>query len=339
MSSRTYPKVLALIAAGVALLVACALYLLRTPSDVIVLNPDHANPASKVVRVAGAPRQPAGRDHGIYYLDVLVHRASLAESWLVRFERGATTVSARAYLPPGGERQERRIDRAAIQESKKVAGYVALRALGKPVRLTGGGVRIGTVTFRAARQAGVRPGQVITAVDGRPVHTLEDLQTILARHGPGQVVAVEVRRRGGTRVLHVPLHADPAVPGRPLIGVTVSQVPYHIRLPLAVTIDTGNLGGPSAGLAFALQIYDALEHGKLTRQRRVAVTGTIALNGGVGPIGGMRQKAISARDAKADILLVPPQNAAEARRYAGGVPVVAVSSFRQALDALRRGKA
>ena len=125
---------------------------------------------------------------------------------------------------------------------------------------------------------------------------------------------------------------DPQRPGRPIIGVIVSQAAF-IKLPRKVKIDAGNIGGPSAGLAFALDILDQLKD--VNHGQRVAATGAIELDGTVSPIGGVRQKTVGVRRAGIKIFLVPAgENAAEARRYAKGLRIVPVHSFRQALRAL-----
>ena len=109
-----------------------------------------------------------------------------------------------------------------------------------------------------------------------------------------------------------------------------------LALPIDVKIKTGQIGGPSAGLAFALDIVDELgrdiDHG-----RRVVVTGALAPDGSVEEIGGVKQKTIGAKQAGADVFLVPRGNAREARRYAGQLRVVAVGSFKQAMSYLTTG--
>jgi PDZ domain-containing protein len=125
---------------------------------------------------------------------------------------------------------------------------------------------------------------------------------------------------------------DPAQPGRAIIGVIVSQAAF-IKLPIRVKINAGNIGGPSAGLAFALDILDQLKD--IDHGQRVAATGQIELDGTVSPIGGVRQKTVGVRRSGIHTFLVPAgDNATEARRYAKGLRIVPVHSFRQALRAL-----
>jgi len=108
----------------------------------------------------------------------------------------------------------------------------------------------------------------------------------------------------------------------------------EIRLPLRVSIDAGNVGGPSAGLAFALEVMEKLGR-NVDRGYKVAATGELALDGSVVEIGAVHQKILDARKSDVDVFLVPAgDNATEARKYARGLRVVPVKSFRQALRAL-----
>src|SRR5206468_7995498 len=120
----------------------------------------------------------------------------------------------------------------------------------------------------------------------------------------------------GLRTVTLKTVADPQDPKIPIVGVLLQQA-AHIKLPFPVTIDTGNIGGPSAGLAFALEVMEKLGR-DVDRGYKIAATGEIFLDGAVGPIGGARQKAFGARQSDVDILLVPAgDNAKVARRYAG----------------------
>jgi Lon-like protease len=163
------------------------------------------------------------------------------------------------------------------------------------------------------------------------VHTTPDLRTLIGRHKPGQTVELAIRTNNGLKQVRVGTIKGPQ--GRPLIGVIVVPA-TQVKLPFPVRIDAGSIGGPSAGLAFALDVLEELgrdvDHGY-----KVAATGELGPDGAVEPIGGVKQKAIGVRRAKVDVFLVPAgDNAKEARKYAGPVRVIPVESFRQALRAL-----
>ena len=107
-----------------------------------------------------------------------------------------------------------------------------------------------------------------------------------------------------------------------------------LDLPVKISINTGQIGGPSAGLAFALDILQQLGR-NVTHGRRIAATGELALNGEVLPIGGVKQKTLGVRRAGVDVFLVPAgDNAREARRYADGLRIIPVENIQQALRAL-----
>ena len=173
----------------------------------------------------------------------------------------------------------------------------------------------------------------MTAANGKPVRTPGDLRRVVGRLKPGSTVRLTVRRGSGLKRSpcgRSPIRADP---GRSIIGVFISQ-DASIKLPLKVKIDAGNVGGPSAGLAFALEVMEKLgrdvDHGQ-----RVAATGQLELDGTVSPVGGLKQKTIGVRRSGIHVFLVPAgENTAEARRYAHGVRIVPVHSFRQALRSL-----
>ncbi|CAB4626074.1 unannotated protein [freshwater metagenome] len=118
------------------------------------------------------------------------------------------------------------------------------------------------------------------------------------------------------------------------LGVSTFTRDLSFTFPVQISIDSGRVGGPSAGLAFTLGILDVMSPGSLTGGRKVSATGTMALDGTVGPIGGMHQKVMASRRAGVDLMLVPASEVDEARRYAGDLRIEPVASLTQALEVL-----
>jgi PDZ domain-containing protein len=284
------------------------------------------------VTVAGEKPHPPG---GIYYVDVVVRRASLLEELVGRTRPdGADIVPEHALVPPGSSfRQRREQTLRQMDRSERVAAAVALRELGYDVRAEPEGALVAAVAPGAPADGKLQPTEVIVAVDGTPVLTPAELRRLIAKREPGERVELRVRAGGATRTVELGTIESSEEPGRPIIGIQVEQS-ANIELPFRVEIDLGGVGGPSAGLAFALDVMEELR-GNVDRGLRVAATGELELDGGVSPVGGIKQKVLGARRSDADVFLAPAgDNANEARRYAGDLRVIAVESFRQALRAL-----
>lgn len=321
--------------AGAAIAAALALaFAWLFPSRDYLYVPNTAKPVADRVDVPG--EKPDTGPGGIYYVDVTVRRATWAER-LAPFLRpdGSTLVSARDVVPEGSSFEERRQEGLAeMARSEEVAAAVALKEAGYPVKATPKGALVEAVASDAPAADVLDSGDVILSARGTPVRTPLALREALAPTRPGDTVRLRLRRDGnvlGVTVRTVPSPEDPA---RAIIGIRVAQA-ADIELPVKVDIDLGGVGGPSAGLPFALDVLQELGR-DVDRGRRVAATGEIALDGSVGPIGGVKQKVYGARTAGADVFLVPAgDNAEEARRYAGKLRIVPVESFQQALSALR----
>jgi PDZ domain-containing protein len=324
------PARLAGAAAGLVLLAAVALYI--APSNDFILLPDRAHPVAPLVRVQGGtdPKGPGG----IYFVDVFERRASMLESLFPFIRSGSTLVPANLIVPPGvSDSAQRSADLRQMSTSERVAAAVALRTLGYKVVAKPSGVVVDAVALGSHAVGKLQPTDVIVSVDGTATHTIATLRTALAKVKPGAVVTLKIRRGSAEKTVQIKTVPDPTQPSRALVGFTPGQS-ADIQLPLKVQIDAGSVGGPSAGLAFALEVMEELGH-RIDRGYRIAATGQIELNGAVSPIGGVKQKTFGVRDAKADVFLVPAgDNATEARRYANGVRIIAVKSFPQALRAL-----
>jgi Lon-like protease len=315
------------------LLLATVAVLWLWPSNEFLLLPDKARPVAPLVQVKGG-KDPAGP--GQFYFDaIIIRRAKLFEKLFPWIHRDATLVPEQYVNPPGVNDAERlKEDLREMSRSQDIAAAVALKHLGYKVVLRPTGARVTDVLPGSpAAKAGVEPTDVIVAVDGRPVRTTPDLRKLISRHKPGEIVRLSVRAPKGLEELRARTVADPHNGKRAVIGVLVDQA-SQVKLPFPVKIDAGSIGGPSAGLAFALDIVEELNH-DITRGHKVAATGEINSDGSVGQIGGVKQKIFGARHAGVDVFLVPAgDNAEVARKYQGDVRVIPVKSFQQALRAL-----
>ena len=326
------PRRLAL--AGVALLAVVVFALWTTSSGDFLYVPNEARPVAGNVEVAGDAGEDAAG--GIYFIDVRVRKARRLEQ-LLPFLRpeGATLVPAHAVTPPGQTfAQWRTQARQDMERSEQIAAAVALREAGLDVDATPRGALVEAVAIDVPAAKIVRGGDVIVEAVGQPVLTPGGLVDAMAKLAPGDKVKLRLRRDGKLIDRTVATVAAPEDPKRAIIGISVSQ-DAKIKLPRAVTIDLGNVGGASAGLPFALEVYQQLGR-DVDRGLRVAATGEIQLDGSVSPVGGIKQKTVGVRRSGADVFLVPAgENASTARRYAGTLRIVPVESFRQALRVLR----
>jgi len=302
------------------------------PSKEYIFLPDKAHPVDPLITVAGARPEPKGG--GVYFVDVIVRKATLLERLFGGLHKGADLYPASDVVGPGlSDSQEHDEDVAEMQQSQQTAAVVAFRALGRKVTLTPNGALVVDLQDGSPAAAKLAPGDVIVAVDGKPVRTPSDVAQ--AMHGAkiGEKLVFTVRRDGAKRVFV--LHTVAAAPHskRAIVGVYL-EPHVAIHLPERVSIDADGVVGPSAGLAFALDLLQKLgrnvDHGN-----KIAATGEISMNGTVSPIGGIKQKTFGAREAGVDAFLVPAgQNARDARKYADGLRIIPVKNFQQALHAL-----
>lgn len=296
--------------------------------DQYILLPDVAHPVAPLVQVQGG--RPRNRG-SLYFVDVIERRASTLEALFPSLHPHASLVPASAILPPCSS--DAQAETAALEDmafSHRVAAVVALRKLHYHVVAKPTGVLVAQVILGTHAPCHLQERDVIVAVDGTPTPTETALHNALGQVEPGAVVKLRVRRDG--KLLTVPVRTVDDQ-GRALVGFVPDQS-ARIKLPIRVAIDTGDVGGPSAGLAFALELMQKLGRNVL-HGHSVAATGEIELNGAVSSIGGIKQKTYGARKAGVDVFLVPAgQNARDARRYAGPVRIIPVNTLDQALHAL-----
>ncbi|HEY0699298.1 MAG TPA: PDZ domain-containing protein [Micromonospora sp.] len=227
--------------------------------------------------------------------------------------------------PPG--QSEKQVDERNAEEfaaSQSSAETAALRELGYPVQVT-----VKSVTADGPSAGVLQVGDVIDSVDGQPVSSASKLTELIRAKPAGTVFNLGYTRAGTQGRATVTSRTRD---GSPRIGIEIEQKQPH---PFELKIDLGDIGGPSAGLMFALGIIDKLKPEDLTGGRIIAGTGTIDDEGRVGPIGGIPQKLVGAKDAGAQFFLVPADNCEEAvRNPQPGLPLIKVHTLDEALTAL-----
>jgi PDZ domain-containing protein len=289
----------------------------------------------------------------LLFLTVELTEVNLLEFVAANLDPQVSLSSIEAVRPAGvSPEQLRRRNLEAMSASQQRAIYVALTRAGYDVELEGQGALI-TGLVEGSPAAGVlEPLDLITAVDGEPVEFAQDAIDALGGRPPGDTVRVTVQRpldESMTDLETLDVEVTLAVwkgqdedgnevvdPDRGMIGVFLDDVDAVPIFPVDVEIDAENVGGPSAGMMFTLEIINQLTPEDLTHGHRIAGTGTIALDGTVGAIGGMRQKVFGAIAAGAEYVLAPERNYDEAVEAAGDdIEVIRIGTIDDALEFLR----
>lgn len=224
-----------------------------------------------------------------------------------------------------------------MDTSKQLAAVVALRRLGYTVAEQGKGGLVVQVEKGTPAHGRLAQGDVVTGIDGRPTLLSQEVVEGIRLHAPGEPVRLDVLGvKGTTRVEEITLGRRPDS-GEGYLGVVLNTKEQKFDFPFDVVIDSGTIGGPSAGLAFTLGVLDRLSMGELTGGRKVAATGTIDVDGHVGDVGGVVQKTAAVRAAGAQVFFVPVAEYDAAVAHAGPkLEVVKVDTLDDAIAALAR---
>jgi len=317
---------------GLVAIVGAALVYI--PTEYYVTAPGAAIDTSRLVKVEGGEYH-RGR---LYMLVVNTQPASLFWYLYAKLDHRAVLETREEYLG-GYESYAEYVgaSRRMMTESQRTARAIALQILGygEGVRPVGG--RSASIRSGRPVRGVLRAGDGITAVDGQPVASIEELRALLLGKPGGSPLTMTVLRQGKELVLTVPTAAstDPEREGSAFLGVTLEQELVFDDDAVGVTITSGPLFGPSAGLMFTLQIIDQLTPGGLLEDLMVAGTGTIEPDGRVGAIGAVEQKVYTAEAAGADAIFVPKGNYEAAQAAATRIEVVPVEHVRDALEWIR----
>jgi len=326
---RRWLTVLGSVALGVIAVIVTAMAIIHVPY--VIISPGEATALDDdIVTISGAPTY--GHRGDLLYLTVRVTNDD-PNVWryvLAKLDDEVSVEEREDIIGCAGYEESARLSQDQMVQSQDIAKQVALQRLGYQVTESGGQVVIVDVECGGPSEGSLQLADVITAVDGTPVTKADDVRPLVQAHRPGETVHFTVRRDDDTREIAVRLGRRDGVG---FVGIA-TQTFTDASFPVDITIDTDRVSGPSAGLAFTLAIIDDMTPGNLTGGRRVAITGSIQPDGSVGIVGGVEQKAVTARRAGARLMLVPVGEAKAAREHAEGMKVVAVRTVDAALAAL-----
>lgn len=303
------------------------------------LSPGPVYDTSDFVHVVGEDEVIDGE---MFFLTVSLREANLFEYVAAQVNPKVAVAPRQNIRPPDVSPEDlRRENLARMEQSKTNAQFVALTQLGyEPTYIGTGALVIETVPDSAAHGV-LLADDIIIGIDGHEVAFRSDVIDDLADREIGDRIALTVERAiegsGEVEVIEVDIvlgvHVDD--PSRPMVGVLLDNNEPIIEFPVEVDMDSQNIGGPSAGMMFTLEIMNQLTEEDLTGGLRMAGTGTIAHDGTVGAIGGVTQKVHAAIDAGATVVFIPANNYDDAVAAAGdSIIVVRVETIDDALDYL-----
>ena len=338
MSRRTLTLAIAGLATVAAIAVAVLFpvpYVILTPGP--TLNTLGESSGKPLISITGHPTYPTTGHLNMVTISyeggpgVTLNVFQALRAWL---DPSEAVVPESELFPPGQSAQQTQAqDTEQMASSQELATAAALTQLHISYQTQ---VEVHSTIAGYPASKVLKAGDLIEAVDGKPVDGETSLSSMITAHPVGTTLQIEVLRAGKT--LTVPV-ASKTSGGTAVIGVQVQQ---QYKFPFNVNITVGNIGGPSAGMMFALGIIDKLTTDNLTNGKFIAGTGEITASGQVQPIGGIQQKMVGARDAGATVFLAPAGNCADtAGAVPAGLRVVKVATLSQAvsdLEALKAGK-
>lgn len=336
MSRRTVAGLLA-----VGLLLALVVVAARMPVPYVTVSPGPtinvlgSERGRPIVLVSGHRTYPTTGQIRLTTVSITNPDAqvSLVQALTGWVRKDVAVIPREAMYPDADTPAEERTQSAAqMVNSQDTAAAVALSALGYALPAY---VEVTGVTPQGPSAGRLRPRDRIERLDGTRVRKPREVLKAMSKVRPGATVRVRVRRDGEARTERIVTRRATDNPDQAVLGIIIGpawQFPFDVRLGLSDAI-----GGPSAGLMFALSIYDRLTPGSLTGGRVVSGTGTIAPGGRVGPIGGIQQKIVAAGRSGARLFFVPKDNCAEALQAprSDSMRLVLAKSFSGALTSLK----
>lgn len=299
--------------------------------DYFIVRPSRAVDLSTLISVENAYDAP---ERGkLYLVTISQQRASILTAAYGYFHPHMEIKPIDTVIPEGMDEDEyRRQLREIMTESQQLSQVVALRRAGYEVDILSDGVIVIGLLDNAPAESHLKEGDLIITVDDSRVFLATEVSALVQDRLVGEDVKLGITRQEVDIDLIVPTGANPDDPDMPFLGVLIQTSSLEPLIPIEIIMNTGRIGGPSAGLMFVLEIFNQLTPEDITKGRIIAGTGTIDLNENVGRVGGVRQKVVAAKNAGADIFFVPEGNYYQAVNVIGNIEVVPVSNLEDVLE-------
>jgi Lon-like protease len=285
------------------------------------------------------PAQYLHKPSGSFYLVTVISNAPISFGmWaLGQVDPAIRIVPPEVVVPRNTTPQEQaKQGYQMLDDSETTAIAVGLQLAGYPTPLVGKGVVVVTIVPESHANGILQVDDIITGLNGKPVRTTSDLIELVQAQPADATVSLDIQRGDEKLQVSVPLMAPASPDEKPKIGISIGSAGFDFKPPFPISIVTQKInGGPSAGLMFTLTVYNLLSKEDLSGGRKIAGTGTINLDGTVGPIGGVKQKVFAAEGVGATYFLCPVDNYADAVSVAKNIKVVKIATVEQAISFLQ----
>ena len=275
-------------------------------------------------------------DGNLYQLTVRRDEANYFVYAWARLNSQIDLYPREVILPDGVTPQE--LSEISIQNmvtSENVAIAVALDSLDYEIESEGDGVLVVGLLDDSPVKDKLIKNDLIISINNELVRSASEFISMLRTYEIGDIVNIGLIRNEQELTIQTKLIEHVEYENEPMVGFLASTPNQQFIFPFEVDIKTGNVGGPSAGMMMALNVYNLLTEDDITNGKKIAGTGTIEIDGSIGPVGGVKQKVIAAKRANAGLILVPTANYEEASVFADdNTQIVAVDSFDKALNVI-----
>ena len=317
------------------------LVMLAAASSLLMTNNglDAPGVALSVGPMINVPAQYLHPITGQFFLVTVVSQAPItAGEWVLgKIDPAMQIVPPENVTPKNTTpQQQARQDYQMLDNSETTAIAVGLKLAGYTTAVVGKGVKVDAILAGSHANGLLQVGDIITGLNSTPIQIPSDLINAIKAQTSLSAVHLSVTRAQQQLKVDVRLMAPATPNGAPKLGVQIEPAGFDYKPPFPISIETNKIsGGPSAGLIFTLAVYNSLSPVNLTGGRRIAGTGTINLDGSVGPIGGVKQKIFAAEAVGATYFLCPVENYADAVSVARTIKVVKIATVEQVVDFLR----